>query len=300
MINREDITLCETPYVKQASIYYNPHISPRACVLYFHGGGLLYGSRSDLPKLHLEKLTGAGYLVISYDYPLAPSAKLDLIMSDVTDSVNSLIRSPQTYIPSGHAWPDAPAGPKGSASGDLPFYLWGRSAGAYLCLMAAAGGKLKSAPRGILSYYGYGFLCDNWFGAPNSYYCSLPSVPDSCLSAVGDGLYTTGALDTHYSLYVYARQKGLWKTLLYTGRDKYFFLNHSLRTCSSLPCPLFCAHSINDTDVPYSEFLELCAKYNAQRFVASKAVHDFDRDESDPFTEQLLDATLHFMDSCLS
>ena len=57
-----------------------------------------------------------------------------------------------------------------------------------------------------------------------------------------------------------------------------------------------CAHSTGDTDVPYSEFLELCNRYHAKRFIAATDVHDFDRDEDSPFTNRLLEATLAFME----
>ena len=87
----------------------------------------------------------------------------------------------------------------------LPYFLWGRSAGAYLCLLAAAGGKLTEKPVGILSYYGYGFLCDGWFMTPSKYYNTLPPVSEAALGAIPSGIHAEGALDRHYSVYVYAR-----------------------------------------------------------------------------------------------
>ena len=179
---------------------------------------------------------------------------------------------------------------------ELPYFLWGRSAGAYLCLLAAAKGNFKKPPKGILSYYGYGFLCDGWFMTPSKYYCTLPPVNDTALGAIPSGIHASGGLDTHYSVYVYARQKGEWIDLIYAGRQKYFYLDYTLRTCDKMPCPLFCAHSIGDTDVPYSEFLELCNHYPAKRFIATCNTHDFDRDETSPVTTQLLSATIEFME----
>lgn len=271
---------------KKATIYKNESVDPKACILYFHGGGLLYGNREDLPERHLETLTGAGYAIIAFDYPLAPAAKLDMILEDVCESVNDYIDHPAHYLNTDDSLP-------------LPFFVWGRSAGAYLCLIMAACGKLKQKPAGILSYYGYGFLSDNWFNSPSNYYNSLPAVPESCLNAIPQEIHTNGDLHTHYSVYVYARQTGLWKSLFYEGREKFFFLDYSLRVHDKLPCPVFCAHSISDTDVPYSEFLELCGKYNAKRFIVSKNMHDFDRMENDSDTIRLLDATLQFMDRSL-
>lgn len=282
MITQKEFTFHKTSYCKKVTVYRDLTVMPRASILYFHGGGLLYGARTDLPSLHLRMLTSAGYIIVAYDYPLAPTAKLDLILSDVIDSVNHYIQNTELYIEQ-----------------ELPFFLWGRSAGAYLCLLASSTGKFLQPPNGILSYYGYGFLCDNWFRTPSPYYNSLPSIPESCLSTISSKLYAQGNLDTHYSIYVYARQTGTWKSLFYEGREKYFFLDYSLRTCEKLPCPLFCAHSIHDADVPYSEFLELCSRYDAQRFVASATMHDFDRDEKDTVTLQLLESTLHFLEEHL-
>jgi acetyl esterase/lipase len=282
MLYQKEILLSRTPYLKHATIYYETEARQNACILYFHGGGLLCGSRNDLPELHLRTLTKAGLTVIAFDYPLTPAAKLPLILEDVTASINDYIENQNTCT-------DA----------ELPFFLWGRSAGAYLCLIAAAGNRLLKAPNGIISYYGYGFLCDSWFDSPNLHYCTLPPVNESCLKTLPSSLHADGSLDTHYSSYVYARQTGLWKSLFYEGREKFFFLEYSLRTCDKLPCPLFCTHSTGDPDVPYSEFLKLCEKYLPRRFVVSGDMHDFDRMEESPVTLQLLEKTLCFVEEHL-
>lgn len=282
MPEKREINLEHPTYPKYATIYSDTDTEARACILYFHGGGLLYGHRDDLPPLHIRTLTRAGYIIISYDYPLAPAAKLDTIIGDVCSSITHYANHPELYC-----------------GQRLPFFLWGRSAGAYLCLLAAGRRKLPLAPAGILSYYGYGFLCDNWFQTPSSYYSSLPAVDASCLEQAGTSLHTAGGLDTHYAVYVYARQTGTWRFLLYEGRDKYFYLDYTLRACDSLPCPLFCAHSTRDNDVPYGEFLELSNRFHPKQFIASCDSHDFDRDEENPFTKKLLDETLVFLNENL-
>jgi len=266
-------------YEKYATIYHCQEQPQRASLLYFHGGGLLYGNREDLPAKHLDLLTGAGYQIIAFDYPLAPAAKLDVILQDVTQSIRSYCDDPGLFGPS-----------------PLPYFLWGRSAGAYLALLSAATGSFSLKPSGILSYYGYGFLCNSWFMSPSKYYLTLPPVPEMCLEAIPEGIHATGDLDTHYSVYVYARQTGKWLDMIYAGRSRDLYTDYSLRTKDHLPCPVFCAHCMRDTDVPYSEFLELCQKYNATRFIAPGAVHDFDRLEEERVTQRLLDATLRFLD----
>lgn len=282
MLQKKTWKLNNVNWEKWVTRYTESNCSPKARIFYFHGGGLLYGSRNDLPKKHLELLTQAGYEILAFDYPLAPSADLEMILNDVCSSINGSCEMDAEFT-----------------NGALPYFLWGRSAGAYLCLIAAASGMLNRAPDGILSYYGYGFLCDNWFCTPSSYYLTLPRMDESCLKHIPQTIHANGSLDSHYSVYVYARQTGNWKNLIYNGREKYFFTRYSLRTCDYLPCPLFAAHAIGDTDVPYSEFLELCSRYQAQRFIASGNIHDFDRNQNDPFTVPLLSATIQFLEKRL-
>lgn len=291
MLQSKVIPIPNEYYDKHATVYFDTEQKTKACILYFHGGGLLFGTRTDLPKLHLTALTEAGYCIAACDYPLAPAVKLDRILEDVCASVDHYIRNPLLYLD-----PCADTVETDGSLPPLPYFLWGRSAGAYLSLLAGACGNFSQKPAGILSYYGYGFLCDGWFMTPSNFYCTLPSVSESVLDAIPDGIYASGDLNTHYSVYVYARQTGRWADLIYSGRQKYFYLDYTLRACDRLPCPVFCAHSTGDTDVPYSEFLELCGRYQAQRFVASHNMHDFDRDEKNPVTMRLLEATLKFLD----
>ena len=88
MTEKREINLEHPAYPKYATVYSEKDTDAKACILYFHGGGLLYGSREDLPRRHIDTLTRAGYIIISYDYPLAPAARLDTIMGDVRRSLS--------------------------------------------------------------------------------------------------------------------------------------------------------------------------------------------------------------------
>lgn len=279
MLEKTTETIGTGAFKKSATIYKDSQVETKAVILYFHGGGLLYGNREDLPKLHLETFTKAGFSIIAFDYPLAPTAKIDTILQDVIESIHWYLKK--------------------TNPSPIPYFLWGRSSGAYLCLLAATSKKLKLAPSGLLSYYGYGFLCDNWYQEPSIFYQALPPVPETCLSGIPKTLHCQGDLDTHYSIYVYARQTGKWKDLIYQGREKYFLLDYSLRAKENFPCPLFCAHSTGDTDVPFQEFLALCNRYNPKRFIATTKEHDFDRDTDNPKTKKLLEESIQFLKSCL-
>lgn len=283
MLKTNIYTIQTEPFLKQATIYTDDETAPKAAILYFHGGGLLYGRREDLPSKHLEKFTTSGYAVIAFDYPLAPAAHLEEIMNDVVSSINDYAQNGVSYI-----------------GAQLPYFLLGRSSGAYLILIAGAKYSLHTTPAGILSYYGYGFLCDQWYDTPSKFYKKLPALPESCLDLPPKEIHTVGPLDTHYSVYVYARQTGRWKELIYEGREKFFLLNYSLRVDAKLPCPLFAAHCTGDTDVPYAEFVELCNLFRPKRFITPQKMHDFDRQEDHPDTEKLLNQSIEFMNSKLS
>ena len=54
MFKEKELSIPNQIYEKHATIYYDTDIPPKACILYFHGGGLLYGTRTDLPELHRD------------------------------------------------------------------------------------------------------------------------------------------------------------------------------------------------------------------------------------------------------
>lgn len=57
-------------------------------VVYFHGGGFMFGNREQgLENSLKEKLLDAGIAVVSADYRLAPETQLDEILRDVRDAV---------------------------------------------------------------------------------------------------------------------------------------------------------------------------------------------------------------------
>ncbi len=60
MPEMKTLSLSAESYDKYATVYRDPQAAPKACLLYFHGGGLLYGSRCDLPAAHIRFLTEAG------------------------------------------------------------------------------------------------------------------------------------------------------------------------------------------------------------------------------------------------
>lgn len=86
MLKSYDKVLDNAAWIKHATIYKETTVTTKAKIFYFHGGGLLYGFRKDLPEKHISVITQAGYEIISFDYPLAPAADLEQIVPDICDS----------------------------------------------------------------------------------------------------------------------------------------------------------------------------------------------------------------------
>lgn len=276
-ITLNSIQIQHTTLEISAVLYRDDNIEPKANLIYLHGGGLLYGSNQDLPQRHLEQFTQAGLQIIAINYPLAPNAQVEEILNSVLGSLKCVQNAPHFSA--------------------LPYFLFGRSAGAYLALLTAA--KLCqqteiAKPQGVISYYGYGFLTDGWFDSPNPHYLKLPLVSESTFQSLIATPSQEAELNTHFSAYIYARQTGKWKSLIYQGRDKFFYLDYSLRL-AELKLPIFAAHATNDPDVPFAEFQALCDKFNPTRFVIAADLHDFDRDEQSKDTQELLKATINFV-----
>lgn len=265
-----------------ATLYKEGDKIPKAVLLYFHGGGLLYGNRHDLPLYHIEKLCSEGYAILAFDYHLAPATKLPHILDDVHTAIEWYISKRLSLFNS-----------------KCPYFLWGRSAGAYLCLLSALR-DFTEKPRGIISYYGYAFLCNHWFNTPNKYYLQFPTVDIKESSCILNEICTYGDLNQRYSLYVHARQMGNWISFFYEGREKHFYEPYSFRLISSFKDypPTFLVHGINDPDVPFEESKELDKILpDTRTFFVSESIHDFDRNTDSYSTEALLNNTLDFLHS---
>lgn len=282
---KQDFVISGTSYPLHASLIYNEDVALKGYLLYFHGGGLLFGKKDDLPIQAIDYYCRNGFGIVSFDYGLAPYTKLPEILSDIRDEVFWFLENQNCFpVP------------------DLPWFLWGRSAGAYLCLISTLL-KLIPYPSGILSYYGYGFLVPGWFETPNAYYntfpiCAFADFNGILYSNQDGGFYTSGALQTRYSFYVYARQTGMWISLFYEGKLKQFlrdytFLLHEVPV--DFP-PVFLTHALQDPDVPFAESKALHQKLlNSVFYPVSASEHDFDRNADSYAARHIMELSCEFL-----
>ena len=68
-------------------IYYSKSQKIKGNIFYFHGGGLLFGTKFDLPKYHIDRINEAGYNILAFNYPLAPESDFQEILKHIINSV---------------------------------------------------------------------------------------------------------------------------------------------------------------------------------------------------------------------
>ena len=257
-------------------IYKSTKANVKGNIFYFHGGGLLLGSKLDLPKYHIESITNAGYNILAFNYPLAPESDFNVIIEGVKYSIN-----------------------KYSEEIDLPYFLWGRSAGAYLCLLSVSQG-LNRKPSGLISYYGYGFLREDWYNTPSEFYLKYPTIEfNNIKNLIQEVPIVHSPVNPRFLLYLYARQTGKWLEFIGGKNEAEFLLRYSLRKkdLSNFP-PVFLAHNTMDNDVPYEESIELEKRLKeVQLFSCTTTDHDFDRNTDSQLAKDLIHETIEFLDS---
>lgn len=249
-----------------ASLYRSTHELKNQTILYFHGGGLIWGDRDDLPLAYLDLFLKAGYHVLTIDYPLAPETALPEIYESVVDAVKWFNQQFDTLLQ--------------LASND--YNLFGRSAGAYLSLLLGNEATLKNKPLKIISFYGYSSINEDFYLSPSSYYRQYPIMPESLISKLTQsGPLAKGLIEKRYSIYLYARQTGRWLDLLLPDKKNQMDFSLTDEQLALLP-PIFIAQSKTDQDVPFQQGENLNRKVPNSKFVVIEdAIHNFDKDPTD-------------------
>lgn len=234
-------------------------LSTKPAIIYFHGGGLIFGDRDDLPSPYIERLTSSGYPLVTVDYPLAPEAKL----ADIFQALANFF----AWFQENHT--------KTLHLHNHRRILFGRSAGAYLALQWANKIKVEA----IISFYGYYTFFHNQFSEPSPYFTKYPEIPDSIsLELVRDEVLTSASVNERYPLYLSYRQKGTWTQSLLSVDETLDAYSLKVPELKQLP-PTFLAASRADEDVPFflSNLMSKIIPHN-QFIQLDQLPHDFDRD----------------------
>ncbi|HCO67249.1 MAG TPA: hypothetical protein DIT04_05765 [Dysgonomonas sp.] len=169
-----------------ATIYLPESNNKTPVLIYFHGGGFIFGNRNQgLEELIRDKLLANNIAVVSADYRLAPGTKLDGILEDVRDVI--------TWIKD-----------KGEGSFNIntnKVAVGGGSAGGYLAL--STGFEPHYAPNAIIS-----------ISAPTGF--STEGIKPADLSLLNDTW--KGSIVSHGD---YASRMDLWRQLGKNGLALY-------------------------------------------------------------------------------
>ena len=252
-------------------------------ILYFHGGGLLFGSRKDLPEVYRDMFLKAGYDFLAFDYPLAPEYPVSMIAVSCMQFVQWFL----THYPDelGLSSPE--------------YILFGRSAGAFLSIQTAyqmVRNRLP-APDALILFYGYPSLLEEDFSKPNRYYQA--EYPPVSKEEAFQSIENSPVFDTVKSprtlLYLYARQTGGWMELLGPEED---LEDSSLssKQLSILP-PAFLTASSMDRDVPFRLSKNMARSIPDSKFYPVYNLgHDFDQDTSAPEGRQAYEECLEWLE----
>lgn len=225
-------------------------------LIYIHGGGLIWGSRIDMPDQQISFFNEAGFHLFTIDYRLAPETKLNGIQDDIQDAITWLRN-------------------QGSTTLDIDvnkIAVMGSSAGGYLALLS---GIMEEKPDAIVSLYGYGDITGTWYTQPSSFFLQKPQVPKQlAYQLVSPNVLSESPIERRYAIYLYCRQQGAWLEEA-TGMNPTTQLDKIKTFCpyyqldNSYP-PTMLLHGNKDTDVPYEESVKM-----NQRLAENQVEHEF-------------------------
>lgn len=246
-------------------------------IIYFHGGGLVYGSRNDLPYDYINLFLENGYDFLAIDYPLYPETEIQVILDYCMSSLKWFLKNGNEVL--------------GLKSTD--YILFGRSSGGFIANYLTAFFDEKKPCR-LISLYSYFNLNDYNLTGPNSYYKELTAIPETSIKRlIENNPLSSARLEKRYMLYVYLRQNGLW----FKGIENNDCKITIPKECLAKFPKTFLSASTNDKDVPYSQSEQMHKLINqSQLFTVDENIHDFDREYTRPNSKKLYEEIIKWLD----
>lgn len=240
---------------QNASLYISPKTN-KGTIFYLHGGGLIYGTRDDLPQEYIDLFLDNGYNFFALDYLLAPESNYSDILNSTLNGYNWFIDNLNKFTT------------------NKKVIVFGRSAGAYLCYQIMASEKVVKEPDAFLDFYGFFNLLDSKLTNPDPFYEKYPDVDIKQLIESHD-VYS-GDINKRFPIYLQVRKEGSWANLLAISPKEQVEVDFN-----KLP-PTFITHATSDPDVAFSIALqEKMKNKNATLKTINTDQHDFDRTVND-------------------
>ncbi len=227
----------------KADVYRPDGDALRPIVVWIHGGALIMGNRQGISERIKKMVLGAGYVLVSIDYRLAPESKLPAVIEDVEDAFR-WIRQQGAELFHGDTGKIA---------------VMGGSAGGYLTLVT--GYRVLPRPAALVSFWGYGDLIGDWYSTPSPHerHQRIKMSREEALSQVSgppisDDRERNG---NGGAFYQHCRQHGIWPREV-SGWDPRaeadkFHPYMPLRNVTAEYPPTLLIHGTADTDVPYEQ-----------------------------------------------
>jgi acetyl esterase/lipase len=231
------------PLSIKADVYHYPDAKMRPVVVTLHGGALIMGHRENVAGPVKNFALDNGYVLVSFDYRLAPETQLPAIIEDVEDAFRWLREE----------------GPKQFHIDPNRIAVTGGSAGGYLTL--TAGYRIRPRPRVLVAFYGYGDLIGDWYSTPSPHprhnarkITSEEASQQVKGPAVSDARERRGDGGIFYN---YCRQTGQWPKAV-SGWDprsepEKFYPFMPLKNVDADYPPTVLIHGTADTDVPFEQ-----------------------------------------------
>jgi acetyl esterase/lipase len=253
---------------------FQPDIETQKYMLYFHGGGLVYGSKNDLPTELKQLFLAKGYTLITVDYLLAPNSTLSEILAALIQSFHAIQEQIDPH----------------------PFSFCGRSAGSYLMLLLTnhlIDQKSAVLPEQLVNFYGYTDL--TFLDAERK--LTDQAVTEQMIQKTETGLPVwDDPFLQRYLLYIYAVQNHLL-------RD-YYGLTEQNQSAFTIPLeklqlfpPIFSTASTADQEIPFKYSKQLIRKNSTDIFVPVYYLkHDFLKEVQDDQVIKVFDKLAKWLD----